>query len=1789
MKIHFSIVPLIVLVAFLFINPLNTKAQLPGLGISFQAIARDKMDNPAKDRKIYVQTSILQNTNSTNSIYTEIHQSTTDVSGIFHISIGQGNRISGTANNLLSIPWYNGPLVLNLKIAIEPLTPLSNWDYTKEWIDLGTSPFGTVPYALYAGNSTNNDQKLNISDTASMLSPYAKSILSFKNVDTSSLSTRINSKLNMNDTSILLSPYSKQLQVNNALALKLNIADTALMMSSRITRDTVSLSNRIDSRLLISDTSNLLSPYTKQTQINQLLALKLNIVDTALMMSSRIARDTISLSNRINTKLNFSDTAYMLRNYALSSNLSPLAYTANYNDLLNKPAVIANIVNTVNGLTGDVLINKNTIGIANVDNTTDANKPISILTNTALNNKVDKTAINAANGIPSLDANTKIPSYLLPAISFTSVTIANSSAQMQSIGATALKGTVAVRTDISRTYVLSVDNSSNVNDWVEILNPGAPVQSVNGKLANINLTTSDISEGTNEYFTQSKARLSLSANGPINYNAVSGLLSADTSTSNYSLVTRYTLQEQNNTTNANLNSKVNLSDTSNMLYPYVRNASNTAVLLTKVNVADTAIMLSNRITRDTIALSNRINDKLNLADTASMLLNYKNNLVSLTTNKLNISDTALMLASRIQRDTLSLSNRINLKETTANKSTDINLDAASIVKFPTTGAVKRYVDSVAIILNTNIVASNNAIVLPDASASTKGIVQLAGDLSGNATTPIIANNAINTVKIIDGAITTAKVFDAAITDSKIASEINPSKVGLGNVDNTSDLNKPISTLTQNALNAKLNTSDTATMLGNYLTNMHTTKNALDTKLNKNDTAAMLGNYLTNMHTAKNALDTKLNKTDTATMLSNYLTNMHTTKNALDTKLNKTDTATMLNNYLTNMHTTKNALDTKLNKNDTAAMLSNYLTNMHTTKNVLDTKELTANKSNDATLGGGSPSATLYPTQSAVKQYITNNAGSGSISATSITGVVPIANGGSGQTTANAAFNAFAPSQTSNSGKYLTTDGTNASWASVTTPWGILGNTGMVDGTNFIGTTDAQPLNFKVNNTNAGRIDVSDVIGQTSFGYGAAPSTAKNLNSLNGLKNTAIGYQSLNRTYNGKENTAIGYQALVNETSGSGSIAIGHQAMTNQNNNNPYGSIQSYNLGIGYQVMQGSTTMANNTGTYNIAMGYQTFFKNAGGNYNVAVGTQALYFNASGNYNAAFGSNALISNIAGHYNAAFGTNSLRSNTGTGNTAIGYQAGYTTTSGTYNTFVGYGADANGAYTNATAIGNGAAVIANNTIVLGNSAIVSLTTAGAMVTTNATASTSSSTGALVVAGGAGIGGNVNIAGTTTILGTTTLNSIAYGTTPSANDNSTKIATTAYVVNAIAGISTSTSGTSGWALTGNSGMVDGTNFIGTTDAQPLNFVANNINAGRIDVVALSGQTSIGYGAAATTLKNTSNLYGTKNTAIGFQTLTNTVYGKENTALGYQALYHNNTASGSTAIGYQAMFNAYNLNTASQYNTYNTAVGYQALLGSSTQANNNGRSNTALGHQTLRSNSSGSNNSALGYLALYMNSTGQGNTGLGYNSLYGNTTGQYNTAVGYGLVNNDIGSYNTAIGYNTLSSNASGNYNTGIGYNTEISGNVSNSTVIGNGATTAVANTIQLGNGSVTNVNTSGSITAGEDVSLKHVKGTTAKPTVTFYGVNVGVTDLVISGTDLGGFIQFTTRASTSKDIGIFSINFAKVYTTSPFVVLTAANAAASTLPVYVNANSSFFYVFPSTVTPTPNTMYSWYYMVVQ
>ena len=59
----------------------------------------------------------------------------------------------------------------------------------------------------------------------------------------------------------------------------------------------------------------------------------------------------------------------------------------------------------------------------------------------------------------------------------------------------------------------------------------------------------------------------------------------------------------------------------------------------------------------------------------------------------------------------------------------------------------------------------------------------------------------------------------------------------------------------------------------------------------------------------------------------------------------------------------------------------------------------------------------------------------------VNGTLPVANGGTGQTTANSAFNALAPSQTSASGKFLKSDGTDSSWVTLPTYLPIIDRSG----------------------------------------------------------------------------------------------------------------------------------------------------------------------------------------------------------------------------------------------------------------------------------------------------------------------------------------------------------------------------------------------------------------------------------------------------------------------------------------------------------------------------------------------------------------------------------------------------------------------------------------------------------------------------------------------------------------------------------------------------------------------------
>lgn len=142
--------------------------------IPFQGIAKDYNSNPVSERKIYVQTNLISGSINGTVIYTEEHETQTDGIGVFSIMIGKGRRTQGTIKTLSEIEWEEGPYFLGVQLAITPSAPLSLWDYHDNWVNMGTTSFGIVPYAFYSLQSFGLDSKLNVSDTAEMLRNYVK-------------------------------------------------------------------------------------------------------------------------------------------------------------------------------------------------------------------------------------------------------------------------------------------------------------------------------------------------------------------------------------------------------------------------------------------------------------------------------------------------------------------------------------------------------------------------------------------------------------------------------------------------------------------------------------------------------------------------------------------------------------------------------------------------------------------------------------------------------------------------------------------------------------------------------------------------------------------------------------------------------------------------------------------------------------------------------------------------------------------------------------------------------------------------------------------------------------------------------------------------------------------------------------------------------------------------------------------------------------------------------------------------------------------------------------------------------------------------------------------------------------------------------------------------------------------------------------------------------------------------------------------------------------------------------
>jgi hypothetical protein len=975
---------------------------------------------------------------------------------------------------------------------------------------------------------------------------------------------------------------------------------------------------------------------------------------------------------------------------------------------------------------------------------------------------------------------------------------------------------------------------------------------------------------------------------------------------------------------------------------------------------------------------------------------------------------------------------LDTKEAIANKSTNIIADSASSVKYPSVKAIKDYVDSrTSSANNANLAAKATALATPrtingvafdgttnitipvgvtpaDADSTTKGILQLAGDLSGTAASPRIKDGAITNAKIttvagskvtgdIAGNAATATLAATAITASSAISATTATKLTTARTingtpfDGTSDI-----TITTNAstlsgtigiLNGGTGASTAAaarTNLGLEIgtdvlaqrtfgtaANSAATDFVAATEKGANNGVATLGNNGKIPSTQIPAIsfqNVNVVNSDAAMIgiagaqvgsiairtdnNNNYVLSALPASNlanwiALATPLY----VSTVNGYAgpNVVLTTNDVAEGTTNKYFTDARVRNAISavaplNFNTTSGVLS---MTAASTTSNGYLSSADFTTFNNKQTALTAGVDYATPSGNITgnAANVTGIVSIANGGTGTSTAAGALVTLGAEPSDNKSNDILVDG--ASTTKFPTFKAIK---------DYV---DQQSANAGVADNSITSAKINGNLAVLKGGTGA--STAAGARTNLGL---VIGTDVM---------AANATTALTGDVTGSGNGSFATTV-------NSVGGVSSSTIATL------PTAVAANTASITANATAITTL-----NTNVSANTTSITANATAisTNTASIAANATaITTEATTARAAelTLTNSVNANTAS-ITANANSIATLNTNVAANT-ASITANTTSIATNATAItseattARAAEVTLTNSVNANTASITANANSIATLNTNVAANTTS-----ITANATDIATiNTNLA-LKAPLASPAFTGVPTAPTPATSDNSTKVATTEYVKNSItaasAGLSTI-------------GAISGTsNAKGATISGTTELILTPADATNGGVVTTGAQTFAG----SKTFTNTVT-FGTDITVNGLTLGGSTTYG--NTALGYLALK-------------QVQASSYNAG------SWNTAIGHASMYGNTT-----GNFNTAIGRSALTNNTTGSYNTTVGFhsgssLRTISTAFPTENTFIGNSSGAGITTGSYNTILGsqtYSIVSGaqvgigiTTGSNNTIIG----------------------------------------------------------------------------------------------------------------------------------------------------------------------------------
>ena len=376
-------------------------------------------------------------------------------------------------------------------------------------------------------------------------------------------------------------------------------------------------------------------------------------------------------------------------------------------------------------------------------------------------------------------------------------------------------------------------------------------------------------------------------------------------------------------------------------------------------------------------------------------------------------------------------------------------------------------------------------------------------------------------------------------------------------------------------------------------------------------------------------------------------------------------------------------------------------------------------------------------------------------------------------------------------------------------------------------------------------------------------------------------------------------------------------------------------------------------------------------------------------NTVLGLSALNSNSTGANLVAVGYQAGYSNTGSSSVFLGYQAGYSINSGSDAIMIGYQAGRN-ATTASENIGIGYQVLYNttssNNIAIGYKALNATTSGNNNVAIGANngALKSNTTGQY----------NIGIGSDVLSVSTTSSNLVAVGSS-ALYSNTTNVATLGTVT---AGTGYTNGTYTGVAMTPVSGATfvtypTVTVVVAGGVVSTVTLVTNGVGASSTSATvltvapALIGGTGSGFSIPVATFQS-----GTQNTAVGYQAGYSNLTGTNNTFNGYQAGFYS-TGAYNTFIG----TGAGNGVSGSATGTTNVCIGVQTGYALTTGSLNViiGSNGTGASYGAGFALSTGSSNVLLGVDAGGTTTTGSTNTFLGRYAGYAVTTGSYNSILG--------------------------------------------------------------------------------------------------------------------------------------------------------------------------------------------------